>query len=26
VFHCNMRSADAARCNDDECRFFQRFV
>ena len=26
VFHCNMRSDDGARCNDDECRFFQRFV
>ncbi|MDO4537073.1 MAG: alpha/beta hydrolase [Coriobacteriales bacterium] len=26
VFHCNMRSDDAARCNDDECRFFKRFL
>lgn len=26
VFHCNMKSEDAARCNDDECRFFLRFV
>ena len=26
VFHCNMRSEDARRCNDDECRFFKRFV
>lgn len=26
VFHCNMKLADAARCNDDECRFFKRFV
>ena len=26
VFHCNMRSEDARRCNDDECRFFRRFV
>ena len=22
VFHCDMRSEDAAECNDDECRFF----
>ena len=22
VFHCNMRLAEAARCNDDECAFF----
>lgn len=26
VFHCDMRSADARRCNDDECRFFERFL
>ena len=26
VFHCNMRSEDARRCNDDECRFFRRFL
>ena len=26
VFHCNMRSADAARCNRDECDFFRRFL
>lgn len=26
VFHCDMRSEDARRCNDDECRFFKRFV
>ena len=26
VFHCNMRSEDARRCNDDECRFFKRFL
>ena len=26
VFHCNMKSEDARRCNDDECRFFKRFV
>lgn len=26
VFHCNMKLRDAARCNDDECRFFKRFV
>ena len=25
VFHCDMRSADAARCNDDECAWFRRF-
>lgn len=25
VFHCDMRLADAARCNDDECAFFQSF-
>ncbi len=25
VFHCNMRSEDARRCNDDEARFFARF-
>ena len=26
VFHCNMKSEDARRCNDDECRFFKRFL
>ena len=26
VFHCDMRNEDARRCNDDECRFFKRFV
>lgn len=26
VFHCNMRLAEAARCNDDECDFFSSFV
>lgn len=26
VFHCNMRLEEARRCNDDECRFFRRFV
>lgn len=24
VFHCNIRSADAQRCNEDECGFFIR--
>ncbi len=26
VFHCNMKLEEAAWCNDDECRFFKRFV
>jgi len=26
VFHLNMKSADARRCNDDECYFFRRFL
>ncbi len=26
VFHCNIRSEDARRCNDDECGFFRRFI
>ena len=26
VFHCNVRSADAARCNDDECAYFSTFL
>ena len=26
VFHCNMRLAEAARCNDDECAFFLSLV
>lgn len=26
VFHCNMKTEEARRCNDDECRFFKRFV
>ena len=25
VFHCNMRSDDARRCNDEECAFFKSF-
>jgi hypothetical protein len=23
VFHCNIRTEEAARCNDDECAFFR---
>lgn len=26
VFHCNVKTADAARCNDDECAFFKSFL
>ena len=26
VFHCNVRSADAQRCNKDECDFFKSFL
>lgn len=26
VFHCNMRSTDAAQCNDEECAFFKRHI
>ena len=26
VFHLNMKSSDARRCNDDECTFFKRFL
>ena len=26
VFHLNMRSEDAKRCNDDECEFFRKFI
>ena len=26
VFHCNMRSEEAAACNRDECGFFRRFI
>lgn len=26
VFHCNMRSADAAMCNDEECEFFRKYM
>lgn len=26
VFHCDMRSVDAARCNDEECAFFKRHI
>ena len=26
VFHLDMRSPDATRCNDDECAFFRRFL
>lgn len=26
VFHCDMRSADAALCNDEECDFFRRHI
>ncbi len=25
VFHCNIRLAEAAQCNDDECDFFKTF-
>lgn len=26
VFHCDMRSVEGARCNDEECRWFRGFV
>ena len=26
VFHCNMKTDEARWCNDDECRFFKRFL
>lgn len=26
VFHCDMRSAAAKRCNDDECEFFKSYM
>ena len=26
VFHCDLRSPEGARCNDEECRWFRRFV
>lgn len=26
VFHCNIRTEDARRCNDDECAFFRSFL
>ncbi len=26
VFHCNMKLAEAAQCNKDECEFFRRYV
>jgi len=26
VFHCNVRSEDAKRCNDEECGFFRQFL
>lgn len=26
VFHCNIRSADAKLCNDEECEFFRKFL
>lgn len=26
VFHCDMRSPDGQRCNDEECDFFRRFL
>lgn len=26
VFHCDMRSADAKQCNDEECDFFKRHI
>ena len=26
VFHCDVRSEDAKRCNDDECAFFREFL
>lgn len=26
VFHCNVRLDEAARCNDEECAFFRRYL
>ncbi len=26
VFHCDMRSEDGKKCNDDECMFFKRYI
>ncbi len=26
VFHCNIRTADAKLCNDEECAFFRQFL
>ena len=26
VFHCNMRDPLAAKCNNDECGFFRRYI
>jgi acetyl esterase/lipase len=26
VFHCNVKTDEARRCNDDECRYFNRFI
>lgn len=26
VFHCNVRSVDAKRCNEEECAFFRRYL
>ena len=26
VFHCDIRSAYATQCNDEECAFFQRYI
>ena len=26
VFHCNIKSEDAAKCNKDECDFFKKFL
>jgi hypothetical protein len=26
VFHCNIRTQEAKRCNDDECAFFREHM
>ncbi len=26
VFHCNMKTAEGKKCNDDECEFFREFL
>ena len=26
VFHCNIKTADAKLCNDEECDFFRRYI